>query len=235
MIRLLYDLFCDVVDFFFPNLCAACDHHLVKGEECICVSCLLRLPLTRFESANDNPLFRQFAGRARLESALAYCHFTKGGRIQRLMHRLKYANRPDIGLKLGQLFGHSLLNARLLADADVILPIPLHKHKLKSRGYNQAQCIAEGMAQVMSIVVQPDAIRRVKNTSTQTRKSRYDRAGNVDQAFSVQNPDRFSGLHLVLVDDVVTTGATLVAAAAELQKQIPGVRVSIAALAFARA
>jgi ComF family protein len=235
MLRSLLLLLHDVTDFFLPNLCAACDHQLLRGEACICTSCQMRLPLTRFRNGWDNPLFRQFAGRARIEQASAFCHFTKGGRIQRLMHRLKYANRPEIGLRLGQLYGHALVQSDGFPTADLILPVPLHKHRQKVRGYNQSACIAEGLSQTLSIPVRTDLLSRSRNTASQTRKSRFDRAGNVDSAFHVVDPICLQGLHVILVDDVVTTGSTLVAVAETLLGQVPGVRVSIAALAFARA
>lgn len=235
MLKSLLLLLRDVIDFFLPNLCAACDYPLLRGETCICTSCQLRLPLTRFRDGWDNPLFRQFAGRARIEQATAFCHFTKGGRIQRLVHRLKYANRPEIGLRLGQLYGHALVQTDGYSAADLILPVPLHRHRQKVRGYNQSACIAEGMGQTLLIPVRTDLLSRSRNTASQTRKTRFDRAGNVDRAFHVKDPVCLQGLHIILVDDVVTTGSTLVAVAETLLEQVPGIRVSIAALAFARA
>lgn len=235
MLRFLLLLLRDVSDFFLPNLCAACDHQLLRGETCICTSCLMRLPLARFRNGWDNPLFRQFAGRARIEQATAFCHFTKGGRIQRLMHRLKYSNRPEIGLRLGQLYGHALVQSESFSAADLILPVPLHKHRQKVRGYNQSDCIAEGLSQTLMIPLRSDLLSRSRNTASQTRKTRFDRAGNVERAFLVKDPGCLQGLHVILVDDVVTTGSTLVAVTESLQEQVPGIRVSIAALAFARA
>lgn len=235
MLRFLLLLLRDVADFFLPNLCAACDHQLLRGETCICTSCQMRLPLARFRNGWDNPLFRQFAGRARIEQATAYCNFTKGGRIQRLMHRLKYSNRPEIGLRLGQLYGHALVQSEDFSAADLILPVPLHTHRQKVRGYNQSACIAEGLSQTLMVPLRTDLLSRSRNTASQTRKTRFDRAGNVEKAFQVKNPDVLQGLHVILVDDVVTTGSTLVAVAETLQEQVPGIRVSIAALAFARA
>lgn len=235
MLRTLLLLLRDVFDFFLPNLCAACDHPLLRGETCICTACRLRLPLARFRNGHDNPLFRQFAGRARIEQATAFCYFTKGGRIQRLMHKLKYTDRPEIGLQLGHMYGHALVHSHGYSNADIILPVPLHKNRQKVRGYNQSACIAEGLSQTMLIPHRSDLLSRARNTATQTRKTRFERAGNVDRAFHVKDPESLRGLHVILVDDVVTTGSTLVALAETLQEQVPGIRVSIAALAFAHA
>jgi len=227
-------VFSDLIDFFFPLLCAGCDEHLVKGEDGICTICLMNMPHTNFEHQAENPVMKQFWGKVPLEAAMAYCHFSKGGRIQQLIHHLKYEDRPDIGVRLGQLCGYRLLHSPKYANVDLIIPVPLHRHKQRLRGYNQAASFGKGLSDVLKVPQWEEGLRRTKNTETQTRKSRFARAKNVKDVFDVPAADLLAHKSILLVDDVITTGSTL-AAAAEVLKRIPGTRVQIVTIAFARA
>jgi ComF family protein len=223
----------DFLSLFLPDLCAGCDNHLVKGEDCICMQCMLTMPLTGFERYVGNPVMKQFWGQVPIEQATAYATFSKGGALQQMIHRLKYENRPDIGTSLGRAFGQQLHRCGWSHTIDVLVPVPLFKSRERLRGYNQAACIAQGLSQVTGIPVDITSLRRTRNTATQTRKNRFDRAGNVSRVFEVVAPEGMQGRHVLLIDDVITTGSTLVSLTESLM-DVPGIRVSIAALAYAK-
>lgn len=224
----------DILNFFFPELCAACQEHLLTGEKVLCIRCILHLPETGCWKNADNSIAKQFWGKVPLHTAVAWCHFGKGTGMQRMIHQLKYKNRPDIGLRLGQLCAGALSQGDIFGDPDLIVPVPLHPAKQKGRGYNQAACFGRGLSEVWELPLREDVLRRVKNTSSQTRKHRFERSANVERVFEVSQ-DRLQGIaHVLLVDDVLTTGSTLAAAATELLK-VPGLKVSVLTLAFARA
>lgn len=228
----IYSLVEDTISIIYPSLCAACDELLVKGEDVICTNCAILLPRTNFHQIAGNVIEKQFWGKVQIEGATAYYHFHKGEKVQTLMHRFKYENRPDIGVRIGQLCATELKNFHPYNDVELILPIPLHKRKLRTRGYNQAAAFAEGLSSSFEIPFFPNAIGRTKFTSTQTKKSRIERYTNVKSVFKIKNPQKLMNKHILLVDDVVTTGSTLATCVEEL-KQIEGVKVSLLAIAFA--
>jgi len=203
----------------------------MKNERIICSGCIYHLPRTDFHLDRDNPVARIFWGRIRVEQATAYYFFNKGSRFRRLIHELKYLGRQDIGAELGRAFGSELMKSGF-RDVDVVVPVPLHKKKLRKRGFNQSECIARGIAEAMVKPVNTSSIIRAFHTGTQTRRSRYDRWLNVENVFRVTEPDFLTGKHILLVDDVLTTGATLEACATAILK-VEETKVSIAALAVA--
>jgi ComF family protein len=182
---------------------------LAKGEEVICTRCIHTLPRTTYHSFADNPLYKRIGGRIPLRFACAFLLFRKGGPVQELLHELKYNNRPDIGRILGRVYGRELLEAGLSPQLDLIVPIPLHAWKRKRRGFNQSEEFAVGLAEAMDIPVQPFVVQRLVNTETQTRKSRLKRWENVSDVFAVTDHAVLDGKHVLLVDDVITTGATI--------------------------
>ncbi|WP_153640877.1 ComF family protein [Prolixibacter sp. NT017] len=222
----------DFISLFFPQLCAGCGEPLVHGEEEICIRCLADLPRTGFARFADNKVAQVFWGRIPLEHAVSLCYFEKGSRLQKMFHRMKYQREPGVGKVLGRELGIELFSSSMFETLDAVIPVPLHPKKQKKRGYNQSEYIANGISEVMNIPVISDVLIRNVHTSSQTRKSRYHRWENVEGIFQVTKPEKLGNLHVLVVDDVVTTGATLEACCAPLLK-IPGVKVSIATLACA--
>jgi len=222
----------DVVALLFPELCNACGTHLYYGEKEICIKCLRDLPFTDFHLYADNPVAKQLWGRLPNTNAMAMLYFRKGTKVQNLMHSLKYKDKTEVGVKLGNLLGEKLKNSNDYKDIDLIIPVPLHLNKERLRGYNQSKTIADGIAEALAVKVSSTHLLRSKSTETQTKKSRYTRFENMQSVFTVRHKDELENLHILLVDDVITTGATLEACGnALLNVEIK--KLSIAAVAFA--
>lgn len=221
-------------DLLFPPTCLGCQEHvLVQGEESLCTHCRARLPQTNYHlHPGDNPLFHQLAPLHAIRYAFAYLLFTKSGRTQQLLHHLKYRQRPELGRELGRWYGWTLAESAFQQHFDALVPIPLHQQKLKKRGYNQSYHFALGLGQSMGLPVWDDVVIRSFQSQTQTRKRRQQRWENVENIFIASQSEKLSGSRLLLIDDVITTGATIISCAQALQKA--GCReVSCAALATA--
>jgi ComF family protein len=225
-------LFDDFIALFYPRLCAGCQTALVRGEDILCLGCLADLPKTGFEKASDNPVAQLFWGRADIRLATSFCSFDKGGIMQHLMHQLKYKGSTDVGEKMGKLMGIDLIKSEPFREIELIIPVPLHPRRERSRGYNQSAVIGKGLSHAMGIPLVPGNLIRNHYSNSQTNKGRFERWENVKELFGVRKPEFLEGKHLLLVDDVVTTGSTLEACAQVLLK-IPGTTVSIATLAYA--
>ncbi|HVV55096.1 MAG TPA: phosphoribosyltransferase family protein [Mucilaginibacter sp.] len=223
----------DFIALLFPELCQACNQSLVAGENLICTDCRYNLPYTDFHLKADNIVAQQFWGKLPVEAAFALCYFNKGGKIQHLMHRFKYKGIKQIGYVLGNIAAEQLAKNPVFAGTDFIIPVPLHKSRLRKRGYNQSACFAEGLAQKLKAAVMEDNLVRTTATETQTHRSRFSRFENMQQVFTVKTPELLAGKHVLLVDDVITTGSTLEACGTELLK-IEGLKLSIATIAYAQ-
>ena len=197
-----------LLSLFYPRICAACTHSLFSHEKVICMHCERHLPKTGFEDWSENPIEKLFWGRAYIAAASALYFYGKGEKVQHLMHGLKYRGRKDIGLWLGKQLGLSLLKGGRINQIDYIVPIPLHPKKEYQRGFNQSTLIAQGIAEVTGWIFSP-LLERTENTATQTRKSKYDRWKNVSGKFRVVPGSKLDSLSILLIDDIVTTGATL--------------------------
>lgn len=194
----------DFIDLVFPNCCPGCDQPLVSGEVHLCTSCELDLPLY---AANEH-ILHYFAGRLKLTEARAFMKFYHGGIAQNLLHHIKYKGDQGLGEYLGKMFIQHLQKEAVYNDVEVIVPVPLHKSKLRARGYNQSEVVARGMAEILGVTVDSSSILRTKKSETQTKKNRADRWQNVTGIFEVTG-DNLQGKHVLLIDDVITTGATL--------------------------
>jgi len=222
----------DFVDILFPSLCVTCGKRLITQEKYICLECWSDLPVTDFCKSRGNKVEQLFWGRVNIECAASYFSYKKGSRYQQLIHSIKYRRLKELGFVAGQRFGFSLSESDDFSTVDIIVPVPLHPKKEKKRGYNQSTWIARGIGESMKKKVSSDNLYRIIQTKSQTRKSRYQRWQNVEGIFGIRQPAKFAGKHILLIDDVVTTGSTLEACAAPLL-QLPGAKVSIATLAFA--
>ena len=221
----------DLLWMMYPSLCAACGRPLFKGEDCICTPCRFNLPRTGFHLLQENPIEKHFWGKANIKNATAYYYFSKGERVQRLIHQLKYKGRKDVGLFIGTLMGNDLQKSAF-NEVDLVIPVPLHVSRQKKRGYNQSDCIAEGIAGGLKKDYSFSVLERHQATSTQTRKHRFERYMNVNNIFRVNDSKSVKGKKILLVDDVITTGSTLISCAQSLL-EISGTSVYVATLACA--
>jgi ComF family protein len=225
-------LLSDLVWILYPELCAACNRALHSGESCICTYCRYHLPKTNFHLDKENPVEKQFWGKVEVQAAAACYYFGKGEKVQHLIHQLKYGGRKDVGLFVGENYGCDLKQSDFFAGVEVIIPVPLHHSKLRKRGFNQSDCFAQGLAKAMHIPFFTGALKRNLATATQTRKHRYERFRNVDRVFEVTSKKLIEGKHVLLVDDVLTTGSTLTSCA-EVILELPGTKVSMVVMAYA--
>jgi ComF family protein len=228
----IYDLWDDFLSLLFPRLCYGCGNHLMRNESLICTECFVVIPRTGYHTKEENPVARLFWGRCRIEKAAAFSYYNKGSRIRSLIHNLKYKGIKEIGIELGKIYGLSLKSSGFIQDMDLIIPVPLHPSKKRIRGFNQSELISKGISEITGLPVDLTSFTRKTVSETQTRRSRYERWTNVDGIFSVSDREMLKGKHILLVDDVITTGSTIESCANELLK-VDGVKVSVVALAYA--
>jgi len=228
----LYDIWDDFISLLFPRLCYACGDHLLRNENLICTQCYISIPRTNYHLTADNPVEQLFWGRCQISRAAAFSFYNKGSRIRKLIHNLKYKGISEVGHELGRIYGQALGNSGFTETIDIIIPVPLHPLKQRERGFNQSEYISKGLAETTGLPVERSSLVRITLSDTQTKRSRYERWMNVEGIFAVTDPEKLKGKHILLIDDVITTGSTLEACADELLK-IENVKVSVAALAVA--
>lgn len=222
----------DLAHLFYPVVCDGCGSDIISVGSPLCLHCISSLPHTNFHLYAGNPIEKIFYGRYALKAAHSEFYFSKAQLIQILLHQLKYKGNKTIGIYLGKVMGSSLLASTRFTAIDYIIPLPMFKKKEFRRGYNQASIICTGVAEVLTVPILEHMVLRIRATETQTRKHRTERWENVAETFIVKDAQILSGKHILLVDDVLTTGATL-EACCECLGKIAGIQISIATLAFA--
>ena len=216
----------------FPHVCDGCGSDLLNIESRLCIRCLASLPETNFEIHPNNPVEKDFWGRLNIIDGSAHLYFTKESLVQHLMHQLKYRGNKDLGVQLGRIMGNALKSSTRFNSIDALIPLPLFPSKEKKRGYNQAKVLCDGIAEILNLPVLSNVIIRPQYTETQTKKGRIERWKNIEGKFKLIDPAAIQNKHLLLIDDVVTTGATLEACGNELLSA-NNVKLSVATLCIA--
>ena len=228
----MMSLWTNFLNLFFPPLCVVCKSRLNTYEFHVCTNCILHLPKTNFHNQLENRLVDFFAGRFPFVNMAAYAYFIKGGSIQKIIHELKYNQNREIGVFIGELYGNDLRGSDFISSIDYIVPIPLHPKREKKRGYNQSLEIAEGIANKTGLTIDSTMLKRIVNNESQTKNSRFERWENVENIFLVTDRSVFEGKHILLIDDVITTGSTIESCAKEILK-CKNAKISILAFAIA--
>lgn len=221
----------DALQLFYPHCCVGCGTDIAFKNEMLCLHCLNELPHTQFENIENNPVEKIFYGRVPLLSAYSQFYFARHQLVQHLIHQLKYKGNQEIGEYLGMMMGQSICKSSRIKKIDFLIPLPLHADKEFKRGYNQAEVICRGIEKSAGILLAKNNVIKQKFTETQTKKHRAERWENVETSFKINEPEKLAHKHVMIVDDVVTTGATLEACAQAL-RAIPGISISIATLAM---
>ena len=221
-----------LVNLFFPKVCYACHNQLNDFEHYVCTSCRNDLPVTNFHFDNDDTILKVFYGRVKVEQATALLRFEKKGIVQQLIHGLKYKGQEPIGIFLGDWLGGELTTIDAYKDIDLVIPVPLHKKKLRKRGYNQVAKFAQQIALALGVDYVDDVLLKVTNTTSQTLKTRFSRWANSEELFTLQNKNLINHKHILLVDDLITTGATMEACITVLN-QAENIKISVASMAIA--
>jgi len=222
----------NIINHVFPQTCAGCNFAL-SHENLLCSDCMYSLPITDHHKIPTNKFTNHFLGRVNIEKGAAYLNFRKDSIVQELMHKLKYSGKFFIGEVLGKMAAEEIEKINYLNEIDIIIPVPLHKIKMNIRGYNQCEAFAKGLSSYSNIPYSNDILLKIKNTSSQTSKSRTQRIENVERSFEVTRVIDLNGKHILLVDDVVTTGATLESCALVLQSAYPQIKISMYTIAIA--
>ncbi|NBB28750.1 ComF family protein [Cellulophaga sp. BC115SP] len=226
------NMFKAFLQLLFPDVCVACNEPLVSQEKHLCTDCLFDLPKTDSHKGLYHVLENRFAGRIMPQYQFAYLKFKKASNVQHIMHAIKYGGNQELGQMLGRWFGAELKETGLENTFDVYIPIPLHQKRQLERGYNQATCIADGLAESLGGIVLENAVQRVRATESQVRKKRMERFENVEKLFEVIAPEMLENKRIVIVDDTLTTGATI-ESCFEVIKAVNPKEISIMVLACA--
>ncbi len=226
------NLFTEFFNLLYPNLCIVCNENLHRNEHFLCLTCLHGIPKTNYHNTIDNPIEKRFWGKVPIQSSTAFFFFQKGSPFQKILHALKYKNNKEVGEVLGKYAAVDLLDSPNFTSIDVIIPVPLHPKKLQKRGYNQSEWICNGLSTILNKPLDTTSLIRIRENTTQTKKTVFERYENTDGIFELKNKTALIGKHILLVDDVLTTGSTLEACIIALL-EAEGAKVSVFALAIA--
>ena len=232
LISILKSIWNDILALFFPNLCAVCDTPLVEHEQGICLGCISRIPRTGNMVKPDNETVKRFWGKFPIEHGASFFHFHKGENSQKIIHAIKYKNDKDLAIQMGALFADELNTTDWIRKIDILIPVPLHRNRLQTRGYNQSELIAQGIASVLKLPIDTSSVIKAKPTSSQTKKGIYERWLNVNETFSVTSAAHLQDKHILIIDDVITTGATIDSLAHAILP-CQNVKISVISLAIA--
>lgn len=221
-----------IINLFFPPVCSGCHSLLVSNENIICTLCRHNLPLTNHHLNTENEAFKKFYGRIPVEYTSAMLYFHKKGIVQELIHNLKYKGQEEIGTVLGIWYADDLKNLKILESVNEIIPVPLHKKKLRERGYNQITLFGKALSDGLNINYNPNILIRNRYSKTQSKKTFLNRSDGIETIFDVIFTEKDHYKHFLLVDDVITTGSTLEACSRALLK-IPGAKISVVCMAMA--
>jgi ComF family protein len=224
----------DLVSLFWPPVCPVCGGEMPEGAHTVCTQCRWDAPLTGFWLEMDNPVVRKFWGIIPVINACSFIFFVHGSGFRDLVHDIKYRGRWRQAEEWGRWFGAEMAAGGLYADVDVVIPVPLHLRKRLKRGYNQSEYLADGMAAGLGVEVDSRSVRRTHHNPSQVLKPHRERWENVEGIFAVGRPERLAGKHILLVDDVLTTGATITSCAEAILAAAPDCRISIATLAVSK-
>lgn len=223
----------DLINLFFPDACLCCNDYLTTNEQLICLICRNDLPLTNFCFEENNLVEKTFYGRIPIEYATALFYFSKNGKIQQLIHQLKYKNQQKVGNLVGKWLGENMVTSHRFKDIDYIVPVPLHYKKQQKRGYNQLTTFGETLATILKIPFYGNVLVKKTATNTQSKNNRFDRWKNVNEHFLIDDISLFKDKHILIIDDIITTGATLEACYLAL-KQCENIKISVACIAYTK-
>jgi ComF family protein len=221
----------DIFTIFYPDICLCCKDQLTTNEQLVCLECRHDLPVTNFTFEANNIVEKIFYGRANVEEVTSLFYFLKKGKVQELIHQLKYKNQQKVGAFIGDWLGEILLNSKRFKTIDCIIPVPLHKKKQQLRGYNQVSTFGQSLSQKLNIPFYQDILLKTSATKTQTKKLRLDRWKNSEHKFVVNTKNVIENKHILLIDDIITTGATL-EACINAFKPYKNIKISIATMAY---
>jgi len=230
--RFLKDLRQGMVHLFYPRLCEGCSKPLVATEQVLCIGCALQLPETGYHNIENNETVLRLAGRVPFDHATSFAYFTNDGLLQHLLHGLKYKGKQENGSYLGQRFGRSLKETSWISTVDMIIPVPLHPAKQAKRGFNQSMLVAEGISDVLGIAASDKFLSRIRDTKSQVSMTRPERVANMKDAFKIYDKEALAGKHIILCDDVLTSGATIEACAHALLAE-KSIKISVATIGIA--